>query len=109
VQSWQVSRELVSQTAALDSSSRSSFQLRDGGTVTYRHEYTARVAAANPAGAVIEVRSEVEVDRASGKVLVQTVSVFTANTVVIHAEIKQDAATCYCRDWSAARTAPGPK
>jgi hypothetical protein len=94
VQSWRVSRELVSQTVALESSSRSSYQLRDDGTVTYRHEYTAHVAAANPAGAVIEVRFDVEVDRASGKVLVQTVSVFTASTVAIHAEIKQDGAIC---------------
>ncbi len=104
-QSWRVSRELVGRTAALESHSRSRYQLRAGGTVDYRHEYTAAVAASDPAGAAIRVRSAVEVRRSAGIVIVTTTSMFTPRSVSIHAEIEQDGTTVYRRAWQGGEAA----
>jgi hypothetical protein len=102
-QSWRVCRELVRQAAALESSSRGRYRLRDGGTVTYRHEYTAGVSAADPAGVAIRVRSEVEVVRPTGTVVVKTASTFTPGSVSVHAEVERDGETVYRRDWQGTR------
>jgi hypothetical protein len=103
-QTWRVSRELVQQTAELESRGLSRYRLRDGGTITYRHEYTARVSATDPAGAAIQVRSEVEAERPTGTVLIKTASVFTPDSVSIRAEIGQNGAMVYCREWQRERS-----
>ncbi len=102
-QSWQVARELVQQTAALESHSRSRYQLRDGGTITYSHEYTASVSALDPAGTAIRVRSQVEVQQAGRTVHIKTTSVFSPGSVSIHAEIVQRGVTILSKDWSSTR------
>ena len=109
-QTWRVGRELVRQEAALESRSVSTYRLRGGGTVTYRHEYTARVQAADPAGAAIDCRSAVEVRRPAGTILVKTASRFTSRSVTIEAEIEQDGAVIYRKHWQGERaetSAPG--
>ena len=98
-QSWRICRELVRQTAALESRSVSAYRLRDSGTVTYRHEYTASVLAAEPAGAAIDCRSSVEVRRDSGVVVVRTASRFTAQKATVRAEVEQDGAITFQRQW----------
>lgn len=98
-QSWRVSRELVGQTAALESRSLSRYQLRDGGSITYRHEYTASVTASDPAGAAIHVRSEVEVDQPAHKVFIQTSSVLTRQSVTIQAVIDANGQRIFSRQW----------
>lgn len=98
-QRWRVSRELVQQTASLESQSRSRYQLRDAGTITYDHEYAANVSAQDPAGTAIRIRSNVEVQQPGRTVEVKTESVFSPQTVTIHAEIEQDGKTIFCKDW----------
>jgi predicted acyl esterase len=100
-QSWQVSRELVGQKAALESKNRSRYRLRDGGSVTYSHEYIASVPATAPAGTAIKVRSDIEVRRPTGIVLISTTSTFTPRSVEINAEVQQDGETLFCREWQA--------
>jgi putative CocE/NonD family hydrolase len=102
-QSWWVSRELVQQTAALESQSLGTYQLRDGGTVTYRHEYTTSVSAAAPAGAAIDCRSSVEVSRPTGVILVRTTSRFTRENVTVQVEAEQDGAITFRKQWERSR------
>jgi hypothetical protein len=102
-QTWRVGRELVRREAALESGGRSEFRLRAGGTVTYRHEYTASVTAADPAGTAITVRSEVEVRRPADTVLVKAASVFTPESVTVQAEIERDGKVIFRREWKGAR------
>jgi putative CocE/NonD family hydrolase len=102
-QSWSVGRELVRQIATLVSHGRHQYQLRNGGIITCIHEYAATVAATDPAGAAIEVRSDVEVRRPAGVVLVKTTSTFTPRIVSIHVEIEQDGAVTFRRDWKGER------
>jgi putative CocE/NonD family hydrolase len=110
-QTWRVARELVRPTAALESRGLSRYQLRDGGTITYRHEYTACVPAADPAGASIEARSAIEVQRPTGTVVVKTVSVFTPTSVAVTAEIEENGSVKFSREWKRVRaneeTSPG--
>lgn len=105
-QTWRVARELVHATASLESRGVSRYRLRDGGTAAYRHAYTATVRAGAPAEAAIEVRSEVEVVRPAGTVLVRTASTFTPDTVSIQATITRDGTILHVRDWTAARQLP---
>jgi predicted acyl esterase len=102
-QTWRVGHELVRQAAELESRGASSYQLRDGGTVTYRHEYTAAVAAAEPAGAAIRVRSAIEVRRPAGTTLVKTAGVFTPRAVSIEVEIEQGGVPIHRRQWKQER------
>ena len=98
-QTWRIGRELVAQTASLESCGVSRYRLRDGGFIIYRHEYTANVTTSEPAGAAIHVRSDIEVERPTGKVLIRTVSVFTPTSVSIQAEIEKDNQVIYSRRW----------
>jgi hypothetical protein len=98
-QSWTVSRELVQQSAALASQSLGAYQLRDGGTVAYRHEYTVSVSAAEPAGAAIDCQSSVEVRRTTGMILVRTVSHFTRERAEVQAEVEQDGKITFRKQW----------
>lgn len=98
-QSWQVGHELVQQGAFLESRGRSRYQLRDGGTVTYAHEYSARVLQSDPGSAVIQIHSEVHARRATGTVVVKTASSFTPLAVSIRAEIEKDGETIYRKEW----------
>src|SRR5262249_47817308 len=98
-QSWRVERELVGRTAALESQSRSRYRLRDGGTVTYSHQYEASVPADQPAAVAIRVRSEVEVQRAAETIHVRTTSAFTPEAVVIDAVIERDGVQVFSRRW----------
>src|SRR5262249_20309134 len=82
MQHWGVSRELVQRQAALGSRSRSRYQLLDGGTVTYEHEYTAGTAQ-TWSHAEIRSASLVHVERPGGSVRVRTDNRFTAKTVRI--------------------------
>ncbi len=102
-QSWRVCRELAQPAAALESASLGSFGLRGGGTVTYRHEYGASVAAANPAGAAIECRSSVEVRRPTGIVVVNTQSRFTRDAASMEADIERDGAVIFHKRWQQER------
>lgn len=103
-QTWSVGRELVRQTALLQSRSRHHYRLSTGGTITCLHDYTAHVAATDPAGAAIEVRSDVEVRRPTGDVFVRTTSSFTPRTVAIHVEIEQSGKVIFRRDWNGERS-----
>ncbi len=101
--SWRVCRELVQQAATLEIRSVSTYRLRDSGTVNYRHEYTASVLAAEPAGAAIDCSSSVEVRRNSSVILVKTVSHFTAEKVTVRVEVEQNGAITFQRQWERAR------
>jgi hypothetical protein len=68
------------------------------------HEYTATVAAADPAGAAIEVRSDVEVRRPDGDAFVKTTSKLTPRAVSIHVEIEQAGEVTFRRAWNGERT-----
>jgi predicted acyl esterase len=103
-QAWQVGRELVERSAFLESRGQSRYQLREGGTVTYAHAYDARVLQSDPAGAVIQVRSDVETSRGDGIVVVKTTSSFTPLAVSIRAEIAKDDVTIYCKEWHQERS-----
>jgi hypothetical protein len=102
-QTWLVARELISQEASLESKSMTRYQLRTGGTVSYHHEYKARVPAADPAAAEIDIHSSVVVQRPAGNVLVETSSEFTPNTVSIRAEIQRNGAVIFHREWKGER------
>ncbi len=105
-QSWRISRELVQPAVALESRGMSRYRLRDGGTVTYRHEYTASVATADPAGARIDCCSWVEIQRPSRVVLVKATSVFTDQSVTVDAQVEQDGVTTYRKQWQRHRQEP---
>jgi hypothetical protein len=96
-QSWRLCRELVQGTAELESRSASAYRLRDGGTVSYRHEYTAGASAAG--GAAIDCRSSVEARLADRVVLVRTTSRFTPASVTIEAEVEWDGESFFRRRW----------
>lgn len=102
-QSWQVGRELVSQSAVMESRGVCRYRMRDGGVITYSHEYNASVSQANPAGAAINVRSDIEVKRDTGEVAVKTMSVFTPEAATIHAEILQAGTVIWHKDWKQRR------
>lgn len=104
IQRWHVSRELVTQAAALESHSRSRYQLRDGGDITYDHEYTARVAAQDSGATAIRIRSDVEVRQPGRTVCVHTSSTFTASQVTISVDINQDAKWIFRKNWERHRT-----
>jgi hypothetical protein len=102
-QSWRTSREMVQRSAALESESQSRYQLRDGGTVTYRHWYTAEVSEMNPKAASIRFHSDIEVKKRAGTVTVRTMGTFTPSSVSVHAEIVKEDGTLYRRDWVGSR------
>lgn len=98
-QRWRVVRELVEQTVALESHGRSRYQLRDGGAVTYEHEYSASVSIRDPAKTIIRIQSSVEVEQPGRRTRVMTASSFTPTSVSIHAEIKQNGNATFAKDW----------
>jgi predicted acyl esterase len=100
VQRWHVGRELVQRTASLQCHTTTAYQLHDGGTVRYSHDYTATVAASAPAAAEMRSASDIVVQRPSGEVRIQTANVFTATTATINAEISQNGQVIFRRDWT---------
>jgi hypothetical protein len=83
----------------------SAYRLRHGGSVVYRHEYSAGVAAADPSGASINCTSSVEVRRDTGVILVRAISRFTLKNVMVQAEVEQDGAVIFQREWKKTREA----
>lgn len=98
-QAWRVGRELVEQTATLEASSPCRYRLRDGGTITYLHEYTATVSAAKPEAAAIISASEIIVERSAGKVHVRTATHLTPTAYQVTAHIDKDGKTIYQKKW----------
>jgi uncharacterized protein len=98
-QHWGVSRELVQPQAALGNRTRSVFQLLDGGTVTYEHEYSASVSEQSGSAAAIRSASLIQVAQPGGSTRVRTENHFTATSVRISAEIEQNGAVIFRKQW----------
>jgi len=101
---WECGRELIRQAATLKHRGRHRYRLTTGGAITCTHEYTARVEAADPAGAAIDVVSNVLVERRSGTILVKTTSHVTPQSVSIQAEIVRDGEVIFQRNWNCQRS-----
>jgi putative CocE/NonD family hydrolase len=100
VQRWHVGRELVERTASLQCHTATAYQLSDGGTVRYSHNYTATVAESAPAAAEMRSAADIVVQRPSGEVRIQSNNVFTATTVTINAEVTQNGQVIFRKQWS---------